>query len=222
MRAAWVGVGVGLARTLIDHLLQLLVGHILAELLGDALEVLERDLAGLVVVEEAEGLQDLLPRVLQHSAQNRKSIISKPHRVATGGAERPPKRALQAPEMRVRGLSATHLLAHLRGHHLQELIEVDRARAVLRSPRHTHAVTTNVSTTTRGARAVAHAPAARATSAPPWPPPSPRLPAAISRTLIRAPLPTWNDPLRTSTHNNRSGRARAAGWSPCRCPQSSF
>ena len=34
------------------HLLELLVRHVLAELLRDALEVLERDLAGLVVVEE--------------------------------------------------------------------------------------------------------------------------------------------------------------------------
>merc|ERR1719440_477608 len=59
-----VDLAVAVAVGLIDHLLQLLVGHILAELLGDALEVLERDLAGLVVVEEAEGLQDLLPRVL--------------------------------------------------------------------------------------------------------------------------------------------------------------
>ena len=32
--------------------LQLLVRHVLAELLGDALQILERDLAGLVVVEE--------------------------------------------------------------------------------------------------------------------------------------------------------------------------
>ena len=37
--------------------LQLLVCHILAQLLGNALEVLERDLAGLVIVKEPERLQ---------------------------------------------------------------------------------------------------------------------------------------------------------------------
>ena len=50
--------------SLVDHLLELLVGHVLTELLGDALEVLERDLARLVVVEEPEGLQDLLLGIL--------------------------------------------------------------------------------------------------------------------------------------------------------------
>merc|ERR1740123_1370776 len=45
---------------LVDHFLELLVGHPLAELLGDPLQVLEGDLACLVVVEEAEGLEDLV------------------------------------------------------------------------------------------------------------------------------------------------------------------
>mmetsp|Transcript_14116 Transcript_14116/g.27867 ORF Transcript_14116/g.27867 Transcript_14116/m.27867 type:complete len:205 (-) Transcript_14116:16-630(-) len=49
--------------SLIDHLLELLIRHVLAKLLGHALQVLERDLPGLVVVEEAEGLDDLLHRV---------------------------------------------------------------------------------------------------------------------------------------------------------------
>ncbi|CAH0371854.1 unnamed protein product, partial [Pelagomonas calceolata] len=49
---------------LVDHLLELLVRHVLAELLRDALQVPERDLARLVVVEEPEGLQDLLAAVL--------------------------------------------------------------------------------------------------------------------------------------------------------------
>merc|ERR1711918_308782 len=48
---------------LVDHLLKLLVGHVLAELLGHALEVLERDLASLIVVEETEHLNDLLAGV---------------------------------------------------------------------------------------------------------------------------------------------------------------
>jgi len=41
---------------LIDHLLELLIGHALAQLLRNALQVLERDLACLVVVEEAKRL----------------------------------------------------------------------------------------------------------------------------------------------------------------------
>merc|ERR1719498_265272 len=45
---------------LVDHFLQLLVGHALAELLGDSLQVLERNLAGLVIVEQAESFQDLV------------------------------------------------------------------------------------------------------------------------------------------------------------------
>ena len=49
---------VTVAVSLIDHLLELLVGHVLTELLSDALEVLEGDLASLVVVEEAEGLRE--------------------------------------------------------------------------------------------------------------------------------------------------------------------
>mmetsp|Transcript_98653 Transcript_98653/g.255041 ORF Transcript_98653/g.255041 Transcript_98653/m.255041 type:complete len:247 (+) Transcript_98653:90-830(+) len=45
---------------LVNHLLQLLISHAFAKLLGNALQVLEGDLAGLVVVEEAEGLQDFV------------------------------------------------------------------------------------------------------------------------------------------------------------------
>merc|ERR1712066_33299 len=44
----------------VDHLLQLLVGHPLAEFLCDPLQILEGDLACLVVIEETEGLQDLV------------------------------------------------------------------------------------------------------------------------------------------------------------------
>merc|ERR1719379_2723281 len=54
-----VAVSVGL----VDHLLDLLVGHVLTELLGDALEVLEGDLAIALVVEETESLEHLLAGV---------------------------------------------------------------------------------------------------------------------------------------------------------------
>merc|ERR1719428_1707607 len=48
---------------LVDHLLELLVRHPLAELLGHPLQVLEAALAGLVIIEQAEGLKDLVLRV---------------------------------------------------------------------------------------------------------------------------------------------------------------
>merc|ERR1711976_381614 len=48
---------------LVNHLLELLIGHVLAELLCDTLEVLEGDLASLIVVEETEHLDDLLAGV---------------------------------------------------------------------------------------------------------------------------------------------------------------
>ena len=44
----------------IDHLLQLLIGHVLAEFVGDPLEVLERDTPRLVVIKSMERLQDLI------------------------------------------------------------------------------------------------------------------------------------------------------------------
>mmetsp|Transcript_3376 Transcript_3376/g.5541 ORF Transcript_3376/g.5541 Transcript_3376/m.5541 type:complete len:232 (-) Transcript_3376:4-699(-) len=81
-----VDLAVAVAVGLVDHVLQLLLRHVLAQLLGHPLQVLERDLARLVVVKEAEGLQDLFPAVL---------------------------------------------LRHLGGHHLEELVKVDRAGAVL-------------------------------------------------------------------------------------------
>merc|ERR1719498_910197 len=49
--------------SLIDHLLKLLIGHPLTQLLRDALQVLEGNLAGLIIVEEAERLQDFVLRV---------------------------------------------------------------------------------------------------------------------------------------------------------------
>merc|ERR1719238_116530 len=81
-----VHLAITIAVGLVDHLLKLLVGHVLAELLGHALEVLERDLAGLIVVEETEHLNDLLAGVT---------------------------------------------VAHASGHHVEELVEVNGAGAVL-------------------------------------------------------------------------------------------
>ena len=54
-----IAVSVGL----VDHFLDLVVGHVLAELLGHPLQVLEGDFAGLVVVEESERLQHFLSGV---------------------------------------------------------------------------------------------------------------------------------------------------------------
>merc|ERR1719350_1875122 len=45
---------------LIDHLLQLFIGHALTQLLCNALQVLEGDLARLIVIEETECLQDFI------------------------------------------------------------------------------------------------------------------------------------------------------------------
>mmetsp|Transcript_76321 Transcript_76321/g.192110 ORF Transcript_76321/g.192110 Transcript_76321/m.192110 type:complete len:202 (-) Transcript_76321:42-647(-) len=51
---------ISVAVSLVDHLLELLVGHALAQFLRDALQVLEGDLACLVIVEQAKCLQDLV------------------------------------------------------------------------------------------------------------------------------------------------------------------
>jgi len=51
---------VSVAVSLVDHLLNLVVGHILAEFFGDALEILKGDLVCVVVVEQAESLRHLL------------------------------------------------------------------------------------------------------------------------------------------------------------------
>merc|ERR1740133_238785 len=50
--------------SLVNHVLQLLLRHVLSELLRHPLEVLERDLASAVVVEQLEHLVDLLLGVL--------------------------------------------------------------------------------------------------------------------------------------------------------------
>merc|ERR1719329_1549612 len=58
-----IHLSVAVAVSLVDHFLQLLVGHALTKLLGNTLEVLESDLAGLIIVEKTEGLQNLILRV---------------------------------------------------------------------------------------------------------------------------------------------------------------
>merc|ERR1712032_111440 len=53
----FVDFAITIAVRLIDHFLQFFVGHPLAKLLCHALQVLEGDLARLVIIEEPEGLQ---------------------------------------------------------------------------------------------------------------------------------------------------------------------
>lgn len=48
---------------LIDHLLQLLISHGLAQFSGNSLQIFEGNLASAVIVEESEGLEDLLSGV---------------------------------------------------------------------------------------------------------------------------------------------------------------
>jgi len=52
-----------IAVSLLDHLLNLVVGHVFTKLFGDALEVAERDLACLVVIKQLESLEHLLAGV---------------------------------------------------------------------------------------------------------------------------------------------------------------
>merc|ERR1712028_159609 len=59
----FVDLTVSITISLIDHFLQLLIRHAFTKLLGNALEVLERYFASLVVVKEAESLQDFILRV---------------------------------------------------------------------------------------------------------------------------------------------------------------
>merc|ERR1719387_846554 len=54
---------IAIAVCLIDHLLELLVCHSLAEFLRNSLQILERDLPSLVVIEEPERLQNFVLRV---------------------------------------------------------------------------------------------------------------------------------------------------------------
>merc|ERR1719158_13455 len=56
----FIYLAITIAVGLVDHLLQLLICHPLAELLGNALQILEGDLSSLIVIEEPECLQDLV------------------------------------------------------------------------------------------------------------------------------------------------------------------
>merc|ERR1740123_1046723 len=47
----------------VNHFLKFFIGHPLAKLLCNSLQILERDLPSLIVIEQAEGLQDLILRV---------------------------------------------------------------------------------------------------------------------------------------------------------------
>merc|ERR1712127_131759 len=58
-----VDLAVAVTVRLVNHFLELLIRHPLPKLLRHALEVLEGDLPCLVVIEEAECLQDLVLRV---------------------------------------------------------------------------------------------------------------------------------------------------------------
>merc|ERR1719160_2254834 len=51
---------IAIAVSLVDHVLELLLVDVLTELLGNTAQVAQRDLASVVVVEELEGLADLL------------------------------------------------------------------------------------------------------------------------------------------------------------------
>merc|ERR1719265_2556765 len=51
---------IAIAVSLVDHFLKLLVSHALAKLLGNTLQVLERNLSCFVIVEQTERLQDLI------------------------------------------------------------------------------------------------------------------------------------------------------------------
>merc|ERR1712224_824936 len=46
--------------SLVNHFLKLLVSHPLTQLLGHALQVLERDLSCLIVIKKSEGFEDLI------------------------------------------------------------------------------------------------------------------------------------------------------------------
>ena len=54
---------IAIAVGFINHLLQLFICHVLTQLLSNTLEVPERDLSGLIVVKQAESLNDLLHRI---------------------------------------------------------------------------------------------------------------------------------------------------------------
>merc|ERR1719337_288546 len=55
-----IDLAIAIAISFVDHLLKLLISHSLSKLLRHALQVLERDLACLIVIKQPEGLEDLI------------------------------------------------------------------------------------------------------------------------------------------------------------------
>merc|ERR1712100_417301 len=55
-----IDLAIAIAIGFVDHLLKLLISHSLSKLLRHALQVLERDLACLIVIEQPEGLEDFV------------------------------------------------------------------------------------------------------------------------------------------------------------------
>mmetsp|Transcript_7072 Transcript_7072/g.7940 ORF Transcript_7072/g.7940 Transcript_7072/m.7940 type:complete len:210 (+) Transcript_7072:77-706(+) len=80
-----VDLSVAIAVRLLDHLHELLIGHVLTNLLRHTSQVAQRNLSRLIIVEQSERFQHFLPRVS---------------------------------------------MAHFGGHHLQELVEVNRSGAI--------------------------------------------------------------------------------------------
>mmetsp|Transcript_42265 Transcript_42265/g.92088 ORF Transcript_42265/g.92088 Transcript_42265/m.92088 type:complete len:217 (+) Transcript_42265:110-760(+) len=78
-----VHLAIAITICLINHLLELLIRHSLPQLLCDALQVLEGDLASLVIIKKAEGLEDL---VLGIAVQNLVSHHFEELLVANGAA----------------------------------------------------------------------------------------------------------------------------------------
>merc|ERR1719174_302631 len=58
-----IDLAIAVAISFVNHLLKLFISHSFSELLGHALQVFERDLPSLVVIEQPEGLENLILRV---------------------------------------------------------------------------------------------------------------------------------------------------------------
>ena len=109
--------------------LQLLIGHVLTQLLGHSLQVLEADLTCLIIIKQLERLQ-----------QPDSSITHMPytgHLLADMWTASPMRDIRKMPETLMLQSSCLEdlllavALAHLGGHHGQELIKVDGAAAIL-------------------------------------------------------------------------------------------
>merc|ERR1712146_228001 len=56
----FIDLAIAITISLINHFLQLFVCHSLAKLLGNTLQVLERDFTSFIIIEKTEGLEDLI------------------------------------------------------------------------------------------------------------------------------------------------------------------